>query len=139
MPCAPGETQYITAPVPARLNFDIGFDYRNDEDDVKGLAESDRRLESMLAAQAISKANQSSDDDEKISESSDLSDEEKRERLQRVLNMAAMNGEDDRIKGLLEGKARKYIDVNAPDEDGTSPLIYASCFVSTHRYRCLEG
>lgn len=116
--------------MPARLNFDIGLDYRDDEDDFKGLAESDRRLESMLAAQAASsQAVQSSGEDEKVAESTDLTDEEKTERLQRSLNMAAMNGEEERIKGLLKGKARKYIDINAPDEDGTSPLIYASCFV----------
>lgn len=119
--------------MPARLNFDIGLDYRDDEDDFKGLAESDRRLESMLAAQAASsRAVQSSEEDEKVAGSTDLSDEEKTERLQRALNMAAMNGEEERIKGLLKGKARKYIDINAPDEDGTSPLIYASCFVRFH-------
>lgn len=128
-----GETQYISAPVPARLNFDLGLDYRDDEDDVKGLAENDRRLETMLAAQAAFKADLPVDDDEEIAESTTLSDQEKKERLQKALNMAASNGEDDRVRRILAGKPRKYVDVNGPDEEGTSPLIYASCFVgSTH-------
>lgn len=126
---SPGETQYIPAPVPARLNFDLDLDYRDDEEDVKGMAESDRRLETMLAAQAAFKADLPVDDDEEIAESLTLSDEEKRERLQKALNMAASNGEDDRVKRILQGKARRYIDINEPDEEGTSPLIYASCFV----------
>jgi ankyrin repeat protein len=43
--------------------------------------------------------------------------------------MAASNGNTEQVAKLLSGKAKEYVDVNAPDEDGTPPLIYASCFV----------
>jgi hypothetical protein len=44
--------------------------------------------------------------------------------------MAASNGDVDRVRKLVQGEARTYVDVNKPDEEGTVPLIYASCFVS---------
>jgi hypothetical protein len=43
--------------------------------------------------------------------------------------MAASNGDVDRVHKLVGGKAKDYVDVNMPDEEGTVPLIYASCFV----------
>jgi len=42
--------------------------------------------------------------------------------------MAASNGDVQRVRKLVEGKAKQYVDVNMPDEEGTAPLIYASCF-----------
>ncbi|KAL7276799.1 hypothetical protein RUND412_000223 [Rhizina undulata] len=125
-----GEAQFITAPIPARLNFNLdpndGFD---SDSDIKDIADSDHRLESMLAAQAALKADGSSGENEAaIAEDPKLSDEEKKDLLQKALNMAASNGDEDRVKRILDGKGRNYVDVNAPDEEGTSPLIYASCF-----------
>lgn len=122
-----GEAQYITAPVPARLNFTIDPDA---DDDVRGIADSDSRLESMLAAQAALNADESGlGDDDATVDNPKLSDEEKKDLLQKALNMAASNGDVQRIKKLLEGKAKNYLDINAPDEEGSSSLIYASCFV----------
>lgn len=125
-----GEPQFITAPVPARLNFNLDPDFRDEDDDVKGIADSDTRLVSMLAAQAAFNDGSGLEDEDEVSGSSKLSDKEKTEHLQRALNMAASNGDEAKVKRILEGKAKKYVDVNAPDEEGTSPLIYASCFVS---------
>jgi hypothetical protein len=127
-----GESQFITTPVPARLDFGIGLNYRDEEEDVKGIEESERRLESMMAQQAAFRVDGSGLDDEEIATSTKLSDQEKKDLLQKALNMAASNGEEERVRKLLKGEASKIIDVNAPDEEGTSPLIYASCFVRSH-------
>lgn len=84
----------------------------------------------MLAAQAAFREDIALGDDEgKIVDDEALPEEQKRAILQKTLNMAASNGDVDRVKRLLDGKARPYVDVNGPDEEGTSPLIYASCFV----------
>ncbi|KAF8543102.1 DIL domain-containing protein [Trichophaea hybrida] len=128
LPWSFSESQFITAPVPARLDFGIGLNYRDEEEDVKGIEESERRLESMMAQQAAFRVDGSGLDDEEIATSTKLSDQEKKDLLQKALNMAASNGEEERVRKLLKGGASKIIDVNAPDEEGTSPLIYASCF-----------
>jgi len=93
----------------------------------------------MLAAQAAHSASGSVEDEDAVASSDKLSDEEKREALQKALNMAASNGNVDQIKKILKGKAKQYVDINAPDEDGTPPLIYASCFVSVPRGALLWG
>ncbi|RPA98480.1 DIL and ankyrin domain-containing protein [Choiromyces venosus 120613-1] len=125
-----GEAQFITAPVPARLNFNLDPDYRDDDDElVKGIADSDSRLVSMLAAQeAFRMGGSGLEDEDDIVRNPNLSEEEKKESLQKALNMAASNGDEARIRRILGGEGRGYVDVNAPDEEGTSPLIYASCF-----------
>ncbi|KAH8148809.1 uncharacterized protein LAJ45_07152 [Morchella importuna] len=123
-----GEPQFITAPVPARLNFNLDPDFRDEDDDVKGIADSDTRLVSMLAAQAAFNDGSGLEDEDEIADNPKLSDKEKTDLLQRALNMAASNGDEGKCRRILEGKGRQYIDVNAPDEEGTSPLIYASCF-----------
>ncbi|KAG0632913.1 hypothetical protein HOY80DRAFT_1141792 [Tuber brumale] len=128
-----GEAQFITAPVPARLNFNLDPDYRDGDDDddelVKGITDSDSRLVSMLAAQeAFRMGGSGLGDEDDIVRNPNLSEEEKRESLQKALNMAASSGDEARIRRILEGEGKGYVDVNAPDEEGTSPLIYASCF-----------
>lgn len=83
----------------------------------------------MLAAQAAHSAGPGFEDEEAVATDEKLSEDEKKEKLQKALNMAASNGNTDQIKKILAGNSRQYVDVNAPDEDGTPPLIYASCFV----------
>lgn len=83
----------------------------------------------MLAAQAAHKEDGSLEGDEaKIAADEKLSMSDKREILQRSLNLASSNGDMERLGRLLSGPARQYVDLNAPDGDGTPPLIYASCF-----------
>jgi len=84
----------------------------------------------MLAAQAAHRDGSASEDEDAVASDEKLSETEKKEVLQRALNMAASNGDVERIQRILGGKAKGFVDVNAPDEEGTSPLIYASCFVS---------
>lgn len=92
--------------------------------------DSDSRLMEMLAAQAAHRDGSAPDGDEDaIAADEKLDDAEKRTTLQRALNMAASNGDVERIQRILGGGARKYVDLDLPDEEGTAPLIYASCFV----------
>merc|ERR1712000_621520 len=81
----------------------------------------------MLAAQAAHRDGNASQD-EAIASDDKLSESEKKETLQKHLNMAASNGDVDRIERILSGKAKEFVDIDAPDEEGTAPLIYASCF-----------
>lgn len=98
-------------------------------------ADSDTRLMEMLAAQAAHRDGSASEDENTIAASESLSEAEKRDLLQKALNMASSNGDVDRIQRLLGGKAKHFVDLDAPDEEGTAPLIYASCFVSGTTYR----
>lgn len=82
----------------------------------------------MLAAQAAHQIGPGFEDEDVVANDEKLSDGEKSDKLQKALNMAASNGDVERVRKLLKGKAKDYVDVNAPDEDGTPPLIYASCF-----------
>lgn len=81
----------------------------------------------MLAAQAAHSAIGYQDEDA-IATDDKLSETEKRDMLQKALTMAASNGNLESVKKILDGKAKDFVEVNAPDEDGTPPLIYASCF-----------
>lgn len=128
-----GSSQYITAPTPARtLTFDLQLDTPayDDEETFARIQDSDSRLMEMVAAQAHHRQDGSpGQDEDAIATDENLSDEEKKEALQKSLNMAASNGDVARIQKLVGGKAKQYVDVNQPDEEGTVPLIYASCFV----------
>jgi hypothetical protein len=84
----------------------------------------------MLAAQAAHRDGSASEDEDAVASNTKLSDAEKKDILQKALNMAASNGDVERIEKILSGRAKSFVDVNAPDEEGTAPLIYASCFVS---------
>lgn len=87
----------------------------------------------MLAAQANHLSGPDLEDEQAILKDEKRTESEKKDLLQKSLNMAASNGDVERVKKLLEGDAKQFIDVNIADEDGTPPLIYASCFVSSHR------
>lgn len=86
----------------------------------------------MLAAQAAHREDNSAvGDEDSIIADRRLSNAEKQIVLQKSLQMAASNGDIERVSKLVNGSAKEYIDVNAPDEEGTAPLIYASCFVKS--------
>lgn len=126
-----GQSQFLTSPIVAKpLKFsELSLDDKNyGEDLTKGMTDSDTRLMEMLAAQAAHASASGLDDEDAIATNDDLSEDQKREMLQKALNMAASNGNVNLINKIMSGKARQYIDLNAQDEDGTPPLIYASCF-----------
>lgn len=83
----------------------------------------------MLAAQAAHRDVTADEDVDAIAGNEKLSENEKKDLLQKALNMSASNGDVDTINTILRGKAKAFVDLNASDEEGTSPLIYASCFV----------
>ena len=86
----------------------------------------------MLAAQAAHRGDGSAvEDEDSIIADKAMSDADKKSLLQKSLHNAASNGDVDRVQRLLRAKAKQYIDINAPDEEGTAPIIYASCFVSS--------
>ena len=100
----------------------------------------DDRIMEMMAARASQQTSALDEDEDSIINSKEFSEEEKRERLQSILHMAASNGDAERVEKIVKGKAREFVDLDASDEEGTSQLIYASCFVSAQRYadRSLE-
>lgn len=98
----------------------------------RDIEDSDARLMEMLAAQAAHREVDSlGADEETIAADEKFTVAEKRDILQKSLNMAASNGDVERVRKLVQGSAKTYLDVNMPDEEGTVPLIYASCFVSS--------
>lgn len=68
------------------------------------------------------------DEYEAVIENNALNEEEKAELMQKIFTSAASNDNQGRVDRLLSGRARTYVDVNQPDEEGTTPLIYACCF-----------
>ncbi|CZT04244.1 hypothetical protein WAI453_009675 [Rhynchosporium graminicola] len=129
-----GQSQFLTTPVLARpLQFNsLSLDDERFEDDLTAQAQktgdSDTRLMEMLAAQAAHRDGNATQDEDAVASDDKLTESEKRDSLQKHLNMAASNGDVDRIERILSGKAKQYVDIDAPDEEGTAPLIYASCF-----------
>ncbi|KAL4980694.1 hypothetical protein BDW66DRAFT_124569 [Aspergillus desertorum] len=110
-------------------NLAVRTDDDNESTTTARLEDSDARLMEMLAAQAAHREVDSLDaDEDAIAVDERLTDDRKREALQRSLNMAASNGDVERVRKLVQGKAKDYVDVNMPDDEGTVPLIYASCF-----------
>ena len=129
-----GQSQFLTSPMPAQpLAFNLSLD--DNEDGItstKRLEDNDSRLMEMLAAQAAHREDGSAAaDEEAIALDEKMSDAEKKTMLQKSLHNAASNGDAGQVGRLLVGPARKHVDINGPDEEGTAPMIYASCFVSS--------
>lgn len=102
--------------------------------DNDGTEDSDTRIVQMLAVQAQHREAETAGiaaDDDAIADDPNLSEQDKRTILQKSLNMAASNGDAERARKLITGRLRAYVDPDLPDEEGTAPIIYASCFVSS--------
>lgn len=61
-----------------------------------------------------------------------LSEDDKKQQLQRLLFYAASNGDAERVHGLLGGDGRQYVEVDARDNSGSTALVYAACFGHEH-------
>lgn len=130
--CPPGQSQFLTSPILAKpLQFsDLTLDDPSyDADLAKGVSDSDTRLMEMLAAQAQHHGGDGLEDADAVADDDRRPQDEKKSILQKSLAMAASNGDLVQVKKILGGKAKQFVDVNAPDDEGTPPLIYASCFV----------
>jgi len=127
-----GQSQFLTTPLPAQpLAFNLSLDDNAVGEDVSArqLEDNDTRLMQMLAAQNAHREDGSAfGDEEAIATSEKMSDTEKKSVLQKSLHNAASNGDVEQVARLLHGSVRRYIDINGPDEEGTAPIIYASCF-----------
>lgn len=132
-----GQSQFLTTPVAAKpLSFSLALDDHTHDSEHelrnRDIEDSDARLMEMLAAQAAHREVDSlGADEETIAADEKFTVAEKRDILQKSLNMAASNGDVERVRKLVQGSVKTYVDVNMPDEEGTVPLIYASCFVSS--------
>ena len=117
---------------PLKFNLsldDNGYDDGHVEHEIE---DSDTRLMEMLAAQAAHREDGSAvEDEDLVIADKKLSETEKKAMLQKSLHMAASNGDVERVGRLVYGSAKIFVDINTPDEEGTAPLIYASCFVSS--------
>lgn len=129
-----GQSQYISHPATSPLKFNLSIDDHDSEDMFSKTPEdSDKRLMAMLAAkQAHQEDSGAAADIDAVAKNEKMPEQEKKSLLQKTLHMAASNGEVDRVQQLVNGPAKQFIDVNAADEEGTAPLIYASCFVCPH-------
>ncbi|KAF9902597.1 hypothetical protein BX616_001883 [Lobosporangium transversale] len=59
-----------------------------------------------------------------------IPDKDKKIKMSKLFSRAASNGDMNRIADMLDN-FRDWIDIEAQDEDGTTPLIYAACFGHT--------
>lgn len=127
-----GQSRILTSPVPPTT-----FDFRlpsdssgvDDESTARTLEDGENRLVGILAAQvARREKHPAAESEEGVALDESLPSNERREVLQKALNMAASNGDVDRIRTLVSGRSASLLDINARDEEGTAPLIYASCF-----------
>lgn len=84
----------------------------------------------MLAAQAAHREGIGIEDEDAVATNEKLTDSEKKDTLQKALALAASNGDVQRIHKILNGTAKDLVDINAADDGGSAPLMYASCFVS---------
>ncbi|KAK3899940.1 hypothetical protein C8A05DRAFT_36436, partial [Staphylotrichum tortipilum] len=125
-----GQSQFLTSPMLAKpLTFgELALDDNYGDDLTKGGSDSEARLMEMLAAQAAHAAAAGFEDEDTIAADEKRSEDQKRDTLQRIFIMAASNGNVESVNKILNGKARSYVDLNAPDDEGTTALIYASCF-----------
>ncbi|KAG0182812.1 hypothetical protein DFQ28_005261 [Apophysomyces sp. BC1034] len=112
------------------------------------MAESYRQLSAMLGNKIDPAPSTSSSDktdmqdyeppveddleDESALQLDGLDDATKRSKMTKVFTRAASSGDIEKVTRLLQDdKLKQYIDINARDDDGTTPLIYAACFGKT--------
>ncbi|KAK3320897.1 hypothetical protein B0T19DRAFT_430881 [Cercophora scortea] len=126
-----GQSQFLTSPMLAKpLTFsDLSLNDANyDEDLTKGGPKTETRLMEMLAAQAAHSAGAIFEDEDAVATDETMTQDQRKDVLQKALIMAASNGNVDSVRKILKGPARQFVDVNVPDDEGTPALIYASCF-----------
>lgn len=130
------KSRSLTGTFDLKLDSPLGLNYDGDaENDIQARLENNERAflnsyTSTVRSTRPAGADVGGDpgDDEATATDEKLSDGDKKNVLQKALNMAASNGDNDRVQKLLGGKPKAYVDVNKPDDEGTVPLIYASCF-----------
>lgn len=130
------KTRSLTGTFDLKLDSPLGLNYRGDEEnEIQARLEDNEQgfmnsyISTIRSHKSLADAadGEHGDDDGVVSDET-LPIEEKSRILQKALNMSASNGDAKRVKNLVGGQPKQFIDVNRPDEEGTVPLIYASCF-----------
>lgn len=68
------------------------------------------------------------EDVDAIIEDETLSKEDKSSKITKIFFTASSDGDTDTVRDILGGKASDFIQIDATDDSGSTPLIYASCF-----------
>ncbi|KAJ9664006.1 hypothetical protein H2198_000509 [Neophaeococcomyces mojaviensis] len=128
----------LTGAFDLKLDSPLGLDYNGDkENEIQARLEDNEQgfvtsyfsgVKTQRQVTGSLNDNEEYGDDDTVASDEKLSAEEKKNVLQKALNMAASNGDTERVRKLLGGRPKQFVDVNKPDEEGTVPLIYASCF-----------
>lgn len=130
------KTRSLTGTFDLKLDSPLGLNYRGDEEnEIQTRLEDNEQGFMSSYISTIKRYNTTTDvgdgengDDDVVAVDEKLPVEEKKVILQKALNMAASNGDTERVQKLVGGRSKQFVDVNRPDEEGTVPLIYAGCF-----------
>ncbi|EMC95849.1 hypothetical protein BAUCODRAFT_123141 [Baudoinia panamericana UAMH 10762] len=124
-----GKAELLTAPMSAKsLSFNLSL-HEPDQEDAFG-RDFGGYDAAMLAAQAR-KGNEidaGEMEEDTVLANKDLSLEQRTQKLQEFLFLAASNGDAKRVQRLVRGQPSDFLRLNAVDAEGTPPLVYASCF-----------
>lgn len=124
-----GQSKILTPPTAAKPpNFNLALNEPDDDAFGPDFGNDDTRVAEMFAAQALATDDESDVEEEEILNHAEWSRDQKVKALQDMLFMAASNGEVARVQRLLRGSASEFIEIDGVDEQGTPPLVYASCF-----------
>ncbi|CEG65856.1 hypothetical protein RMATCC62417_02551 [Rhizopus microsporus] len=109
----------LSTPPPEQVE-DIRKQYENMTYDEMSqrIAESYKQLSELLVDDCY---------DESIIERTDIDDATKKQKCTKLFLKSASSGDLEKMQKYLE-TMKPFIDINAKDEDGTTPLIYAACF-----------
>lgn len=96
------------------------------------MAESNRQISEMLSSTTSASSSHSLDEDYEEEEEEEEQGDQENKKWTSLFNRAASNGDVIKVKEMLSDEnIKQYIDINARDNDGTPPLIYAACFGKT--------
>ncbi|KAK4512146.1 uncharacterized protein ATC70_013389 [Mucor velutinosus] len=100
------------------------------------MAESNRQISEMLSSTTSASSAHSLDEDFEVEEEEETDQDSKK--WTTLFARAASNGDVTKVKEMLsDDSIRQHIDINARDNDGTPPLIYAACFGKTEIVKIL--
>ena len=131
------KTRSLTGQFDLKLDSPLGLNYNGEEEsEIQArLEDSERGFINSYITSVRNHRPTSADgteeghgNDDVVAADEKLPTEDKRTILQKALNMAASNGDTERVRKLVGGRPKDFTDVNKPDDEGTVPLIYASCF-----------
>lgn len=128
-------TEYITTLLPQEAVNK--YENMSFEEMSQHMAESNRQISAMLSSTTSSTLSTSSVEMEPTFEPVQFNEEEDYNRL---FTRTASSGNVEKLEELLSDETiRSLIDINAGDNDGTPPLIYAACFGKTEIAKVLIG